>query len=98
MSRTDSTPPPEDGAIFDVEGYDDRFLRLWPLEEAPEWATEALGPDFKLDNVAYILFVPAHAVTRNTPDEWWGALLCPAQLNCVVKSVDEEGACVLGFV
>lgn len=89
----------EDGVEVEVEGYDDRYLRLWPVSEAPEWATEALGlksVTWPVD-ITYVLFVPARELSARTPDDWWAALLRPALLDCVVKSVDEDGACVLGL-
>lgn len=88
----------EDGAIFEVEGYDDRYLRLWPIEEAPEWACEALGVDDEdCPQLEYVMFIPASGITHQTPDDWWAMLLRPAMLDCPVKSVDEDGGCVLGL-
>ena len=96
-------PDDIEGVEIAVEGYDDRYLRLWPLEEAPSWATEALGMSAASwaqvgAQLHSILFVPVALIKPSTPDDWWALLLAPAGFECAVKSVDEDGACVLGLV
>ena len=102
MSVSDSElPPGAEGVEVEVEGYDDRYLCLWPHDAAADWALEAIGASRETtssaNTVEYVLFVPAKHVTRSTPEEWWLSLLCPAGFECVVKSVDDNGACVLGL-
>lgn len=102
MSVSDSEMPPGvEGIEVEVEGYDDRYLCLWAHDDAADWALEAVGLSrdaaVTATTVEYVLFVPAKHVTRSTPEEWWLSLLCPAGFECVVKSVDDNGACVLGL-
>jgi len=104
--NTHEDPQAEDGEIFMVESYDDRFLRLWPTNEAEGWALDALGYERAgtpcvgtgaLPPVQYVAFIPAKYIGATTPIGWWSVLFCPAGLECVVTSVDEQGAGVLGF-
>lgn len=89
----------EEGIEVDFAGYDDRLMRIWPLAETPAWALETLGKDARGEpfKLAYVGFVPAHFITPQTPTSWWESVLRPAMLDCIVVSVDEAGACVLGL-